>query len=179
MNIKQKPANRVHPFPTRKDLQTSLSLPIIATLFLLGSVAIAALTRSGEAWVFCALVAGLYLYLATLWLPDLTGQLRAYREQSWFAANSLTTTAGIARKEMTERNNGDNNYWLLLSFAAQTRAKGNRGIKIYAKVPWELYQNPQVTTQVRYSILDPRIALLEGEAGFTDGIVPPMVNPGS
>jgi len=178
LSFKQKPATRVYPFPTRKDLQTSFTLPIIATLFLLGSVAIAALTRSGEAWVFCALVAGLYLYLATLWLPDLTGQIRAYHERASFAANSLTTTAGIARKEMTERNNGDNDYWLLLSFAAQTRSTGTRGIKIYAKVPWDLYQNPQVTTQVRYSILDPRIALLEGEAGFADGTVPPMVNPG-
>jgi hypothetical protein len=176
MNIKQKPANRVHPFPNRKDLQTSLSLPIIATLFLLGSVTIAALTRSGEAWVFCALVAGLYLYLATLWLPDLTGQLRAYREQASFAANSLTTTAGIARKEITERKNGDNDYWLLLSFAAQTRVKGTQGIKIYAKVPWDLYQNPQLTIQVRYSTLEPRIALLEGEAGFVNGTPLPMVN---
>jgi hypothetical protein len=179
MSFKQKPATRVYPFPTRKDLQTSFTLPIIATLFLLGSVAIAILTRDGEAWVFCALVAGLYLYLATLWLPDLTGQLRAYRDQAWFAANSLTTTAEIVKRDMTERKNGDNDYWLLLSFAAQTRSKGTRGIKIYAKIPWDLYQNPQLTIQMRYSILEPRISLLEGEAGFADGIVPPTENPGS
>jgi hypothetical protein len=151
-------------------------LPIIATLFLLGSVTIAVLTRDGEAWVFCALVAGLYFYLATMWLPDLTGQIRAYSEQALFAANSLTTTAEIVKKEVIEHDSGDD-YWLTVSFAAQTRVKGTRGIKIYAKVSWDIYSKSQVTTHVRYSTLDPRIALLEGETGFTDGTASPMVSP--
>ena len=164
----KKPATRLHPFPTKKDLQDSFGLPTIATLFLLGSLLIAVLTRNGEAWVFCALVAGLYAYLASIWLPELVGKLRAYRELESFMTSSLTTTAEIVEKKVIRHASGDD-FWLTLSYAARTRSQGVRGIKIYAIISYELYQYARMTIGVRYSILDPRIALLEGEAGFTDG----------
>ncbi len=92
----------------------SFILPAIATLFLLGSILIGVLTRNGEAWVFYALVTGLYIYLATMWLSDLTGQIRAYREQATFTANSLVATAEIVAKKVVEDDNG-NEFWLTLS----------------------------------------------------------------
>lgn len=189
MNVRQKPAIRIHPFPTKKDLQGRFGLPVISTLFLLGSLLIAVLTRDPEAWVFCVFIAALYAYLASMWLPELSGTLRAYREQASFAGSSLTAIAEVLERSLVEHKSGGDDAWLTIRFAAQTRAKGARlesarsqsarlesarlesarSMKVSAKVSQELYRSAGVTIHVRYSTLDPRIALLEGEAGFEAG----------
>ncbi len=168
--MRQKPATRIHPYPTKSDLQGRLGLPFIATLFLLGSVLIAVLTRDPEARVFCVLIAALYAYLASMWLPELSGTLRAYREQASFAGSSLTATAEVLERSIPKHDRADGDPWLTIRYAAQTaRSVSARSIKVSAKVSQELYRNAGVTIRVRYSTLDPRIALLEGEAGFEAG----------
>ncbi len=167
--MREKPAIRIHPFPTKKDLQGRFGLPVIATFFLLGSLLIAVLTRDPEAWVFCVFIAALYAYLASMWLPELSGTLRASREQASFAGSSLTATAEVLERSIVKHDRGGDDAWLTIRFAAKTRAKGARPMKVSAKVSQEVYRNAGVTIRVRYSTLDPRIALLEGEAGFEAG----------
>ncbi len=177
--MREKPTIRIHPSPTKNDLQGRFVLPIITTLFLLGSLLIAVLTRDPEAWVFCVFIAALYAYLASMWLPELSGTLRAYREQASFAGSSLTATAEVLERSLVEHDRGGDDAWLTIRYAAQTRAKSARSqsarlesarsMKVSAKVSQELYRNAGVTIRVRYSTLDPRIALLEGEAGFKAG----------
>lgn len=185
-----KPTERIHPYPTRGDVASGIGcLFVIGVLFVL-PFTLFFLVKAPE-FVFLILLFPIILMLVLG--QKIFGELVAFRNRRRFMELSLTTKAKVLDNRWIRHEDSDE-YQITIEFEANTVSKGIFSQKLKLDIPQALYEKinakdaviarystkldvPQAsynelnnTVTVRYSRLNPRIALLEGEVGASQAI---------
>jgi len=160
---------RINPYPTTRDVASSIVwLSLIAGLFVLPFI----LFFLAKMPVFVFIVWLFPIFLLSLIGRTIFGEFAAFKNRGRFSEISLVTEARVLDKTMHTREEAQW-FYIVIEFAADTIKKGKVSQHLEFEIPPELYNNikkDQIVV-VRYSRLNPRMAILADEENYVPEII--------